>query len=642
MASSVKSVVIIFGPYEFSPYSGELRKEGMRVRLEGQPLTILQVLLDRPGELVSRDELLKKLWPGDTFVDFEHSLNAAVKRLRAALNDPAEQPHYIETLARRGYRFIAPVKMADDQIGIAAFAVTPALGVAHPPLAVGGRRWSLIAVVVCVVAIVAWGWRQWWHRTATPAVPAIRSLAVLPLENLSGDPSQEYFADGMTEELIGRLSNLHGLRVISRTSAMQFKHTQLSLPEIARTLRVDAIVEGSVMREGARIRVHAQLIRGATDEHFWSKTYDRELGNALQVEGEVSQAIADEVGIKITPQEQNRLQRKPTPNPEAREAYLRARYFLERDDKEGATKCLQYFREAIAKDPSYAAAYAGLSRCYGLAYSFDMFSWSEAISKRGKAAALKAAELDDGLAEGHSELADYYFDDEWNFDAAEREYKRALEINPNSSDVLRNHSFFVQRIGRQDEAVKEVYRARELDPLSLSMADDVAWTLMYARRYDEAVNQFHNVLEMDPNFRRARWGLARVYELKGMYRKAISECLKIPALPNIDPFAKALFGRRCSLYEKAYKISGAEHINRKWFESARREIKDAIDRDDDAYSIAALYAETRENEKAIDLLERAYAQHDAALLQLKVDPRMDNLRSGPRFNALLHRINFPD
>src|ERR1035438_9760485 len=366
MASSVKSVVIIFGPYEFSPYSGELRKEGMRVRLEGQPLTILQVLLDRPGELVSRDELLKKLWPGDTFVDFEHSLNAAVKRLRAALNDPAEQPHYIETLARRGYRFIAPVKMADDQIGIAAFAVTPALGVAHPPLAVGGRRWSLIAVVVCVVAIVAWGWRQWWHRTATPAVPAIRSLAVLPLENLSGDPSQEYFADGMTEELIGRLSNLHGLRVISRTSAMQFKHTQLSLPEIARTLRVDAIVEGSVMREGARIRVHAQLIRGATDEHFWSKTYDRELGNALQVEGEVSQAIADEVGIKITPQEQNRLQRKPTPNPEAREAYLRARYFLERDDKEGATKCLQYFREAIAKDPSYAAAYAGLSRCYVL------------------------------------------------------------------------------------------------------------------------------------------------------------------------------------------------------------------------------------------------------------------------------------
>src|ERR1039457_3301222 len=321
MASSVKSVVIIFGPYEFSPYSGELRKEGMRVRLEGQPLTILQVLLDRPGELVSRDELLKKLWPGDTFVDFEHSLNAAVKRLRAALNDPAEQPHYIETLARRGYRFIAPVKMADDQIGIAAFAVTPALGVAHPPLAVGGRRWWLIAVVVCVVAIVAWGWRQWWHRTATPAVPAIRSLAVLPLKNLSGDPSQEYFADGMTEELIGRLSGIHDLRVMSRTSALQFKDPQMAAPEIAKALHVDALVEGSVIREGNRIRVHAQLIRGATDEHLWSEEYDRQLQDVLALQSDVAQAIAEKVEVALTGQERAQLVSARPVSPEVYESY---------------------------------------------------------------------------------------------------------------------------------------------------------------------------------------------------------------------------------------------------------------------------------------------------------------------------------
>ena len=337
VASPAKPNIVIFGPYEFSPNSGELRKEGMRVRLEGQPLAILQVLLDRPGELVTREELRKKLWPENTFVDFEHSLNAAVKRLRAALNDSADQPHYIETLARRGYRFIAPVNMADDQIGIAASAVTPALGVAHPPLAVGGRRWWLIAAVVCVVAVVAWGWRQWWHRTATPAAPAIRSLAVLPLENLSGDPSQEYFADGMTEELIGRLSMIHGLRVISRTSAMHFKNTQLSVPEIAKTLGVDAIVEGSVMREGNRVRVHAQLIRGATDEHLWSENYDRELKDALALQSEVAQAIARKVEVTVTGAERARLVAARHVSPEVYESYLKGEFVLDYRIKAGRT-----------------------------------------------------------------------------------------------------------------------------------------------------------------------------------------------------------------------------------------------------------------------------------------------------------------
>ena len=237
MASPAKPNIVNFGAYEFSPYSGELRKEGMRVRMEGQPLAILQVLLDRPGELVTREELRKKLWPENTFVDFEHSLNSAVKRLRAALNDSADQPHYIETLARRGYRFIAPVHTVGAEITVAASAVAPTLPATEARSAVGGRRLWLIGIAGCVVAVVALSGRQWRHRMTAPAAPAIQSLAVLPLENLSGDPSQEYFSDGMTEELIGRLSNIHGLRVISRTSAMHFKHTQLSLPEIARTLR---------------------------------------------------------------------------------------------------------------------------------------------------------------------------------------------------------------------------------------------------------------------------------------------------------------------------------------------------------------------------------------------------------------------
>jgi len=359
------------------------------------------------------------------------------------------------------------------------------------------------------------------------------------------------------------------------------------------------------------------------------------------LESDVSLAIAREVGIKLTPQVQQRLQHKPTINPEARDAYLRARYFFDKDDAEGAAKCLQYLREAVAKDPRYADAYAEFSRCYVLAGYFDPHPSAQSDAKI-KAAAMKAVELDDGLSEGHTELGDYYSSQAWDFNAALREYKRAIELDPNSSDAHRGYAYYFHYLGQSDKALQEMQRARELDPLSLLVANDYAWFFLYSRQYDEAVNQFHNLLELDPNYRRARWGLARTYELKGMYKEAISECLKIPALPNIDPFAKALFKRRCSLYEKVYTASGAEHIHRKWFESARQEIKDAISRDDDAYSIATLYAASGEVEKAMDLLERGYAQHDRSLLELKVDPRMDNLRSSPRFQALLRRMNFPE
>lgn len=642
MASPAKPKLVSFGAYEFNPRSKELRKEGVRVRLEGQPLAILEILLDRPGELVTREELQKKLWPADTFVDFEHSLNAAVKRLRSGLNDSADQPRFIETLARRGYRFIAPVNgfVAERE----SEKAVPVPVESQPPAPVSSRvrrLWVFAAAAVCFVGIGLWGWRQSRNRPVTPAVPAVRSLAVLPLENLSGDPSQEYLADGMTEELIGRLSMVQGLRVISRTSAMHFKNTQLSAPEIANTLGVEVIVEGSVMREGDRVRVHAQLIRGATDEHIWSATYDRELGDVLGLEGEVSQAIAHEVGIKLTPQVQHRLERKPTPNAEAHEAYLRAYYFFDKDDKDGATKCLQYFHEAIAKDPSYAAAYAGLSRCYQLAYNFGLFSEHEATSK-AEDAVKKAGRLDDELAEAHAEMGDYYLGEMWDYSAAEREYKRAVELDPNSAIAHSDYSFLLVDLGRTEQGLKEIRLARELDPLSLYIADNAGWRLLSARRYDEAVAQFRSVLEMNPNYRRARWGLARIYELKGMYKEAISECLKIPALPNIDMFTKAHFKRRCSLYEKIYATSGGERFNRRWFQSARQEIKDGINRDDDAYSIATLYAETGENEKSLDLLERAYARHDSELLQLKVDPRLDNLRSNPRFQDLLRRMNFPE
>jgi Tfp pilus assembly protein PilF len=434
------------------------------------------------------------------------------------------------------------------------------------------------------------------------------------------------------------LAKLGNLRVIARSSAMLYASTDKALPQIAKDLNADALLTGTVERSGTRVRVGTELVRPATGEVLWAESYNRDVDDVLRLEGEVSQAIAHEVGIKLTPQVQLRLQHTVTTSREAHDAYLRALYFMDRDDKEGAVKCMEYLQDASTKDPNYAAAYALLAHCYELAQYFGVLSSSEAASKE-KIVTMRAVGLDDGLAEAHSILADYYFEKAWDFGSAEREYKRALELDPNSSVVHEGYADYLRLTGTKDRGVQEQQRACELDPLSRHMADKLGWTLLYARRYDEAVDQFRKVLEMDPNYRRSIWGLARTYELKGMYREAISECRKIPVLPGIDSLGKALFERRCSLYEKAY---GRGYINRKWYESARQEMKDGIERDEDAYSIAALYAETGEHERALALLEQAYAQHDGVLEQLKVDPRLDNLRSNPRFQALLRRMSFPD
>ena len=341
VGSPTKPNIVSFGAYEFNPYSRELRKEGMRVRLEGQPLAILEVLLERAGELVTREELQKRLWPEDTFVDFEHSLNAAVKRLRAALNDSADQPRYIETQARRGYRFVAPVGGTVAELESEKVVVVPLVSQAQAAVEPGRRLWLVVVAGLCVLGLAGWGWRLWRNRPATPDVPPVRSLAVLPLQNLSGDPSQEYLADGMTEELIGRLANIHGLRVISRTSAMHFKSTQLSVPQIAKTLGVDALVEGSVIREGNQVRVHAQLIRGTSDEHIWAGEYQREYGTLLALQDEVARSIAERIEISLTPGERQTLASTHPVDPEAHEDYLKGRYYFNQRTQEALKKSVK-------------------------------------------------------------------------------------------------------------------------------------------------------------------------------------------------------------------------------------------------------------------------------------------------------------
>lgn len=633
MASPTKPNIVSFGAYEFNPYSRELRKEGMRVRLEGQPLAILEVLLERPGELFTREELQKRLWPEDTFVDFEHSLNAAVKRLRAALNDSADQPRYIETLARRGYRFSAPVggSVADRESEKAV--LIPPEPQAQASVGLGRRLlWLVVVAAVCVLGLAGWGWRLWRNRQATPALPPVRSLAVLPLQNLSGDPSQEYLADGMTEELIGRLANIHGLLVISRTSAMHFKNTQLSVPEIAKTLGVDAIVEGSVIREGSQVRVNAQLIRGASDEHIWAGEYQREYRSLLALQDEVARSIAERIEISLTPQERLTLASTHPVDPEAYEDYLKGRYYFNQRTQEAMNKSIGFFQQAIARDPSYALGYSGLADAYAMLGFRGGFPSKDALS-RAKAAALKAIELDDTLGEAHASLAFIAETHEWDWATAEREYKRALELNPGDARAYHWYAGYLMYVGRFEEGIAEAKRARDLDPLSLPVNNALAGRLLAAGRYDEALEQVQKTLQLNPHFAPAHQTLGWAYLYKGKREEAIQEFQKALQLSGTDDTDLMLD------VGFAYATAGDQKEARRILAKLRSLHERGLV---PSGSIAILYGALGDLNEAFVWLEKAYEERDPQLTYLKAGRRFEPLRHDPRFQQLVHRVGLPE
>jgi TolB-like protein/DNA-binding winged helix-turn-helix (wHTH) protein/Flp pilus assembly protein TadD len=627
VAIPTKPNIVSFGAYEFNPDSRELRRDGMRVRVEGQPLAILEVLVERPGEVVTREELQKRLWPADTFVDFEHSLNAAVKRLRAALNDSADQPRYIETLARRGYRFVAPVggSVVERE---SEKAVLP-----HESRVRNSRRWLWLVGLagVCVLGLAGLGWRL-RNRPATHALPPVRSLAVLPLQNLSGDPSQEYLADGMTEELIGRLANIHGLRVISRTSAMHFKNTQLSAPEIAKTLGVDAIVEGSVIRDGSQVRVHAQLIRGTSDEHIWAGEYQREYRSLLALQDEVARSIAERIEISLTPEERRTLASTPPVDPEAHEDYLKGRYYFNQRTLDALNKSIGFFQQGIARKPDYALSYSGLADAYAMLGFRGGFPSKDALS-RAKAAALKAIELDDTLAEPHASLAFIAETHEWDWATAEREYKRALELNPGDARAHHWYAGYLMYVGRFDEGLAEAKRARELDPLSLPVNNALAGRLLVAGRADEALAQVRQTLEIDPHFAPAHQTLGWVYLNMGKRQEAIHEFQQALQLAGTDDkdikldlgFAYAATGNR----EEARRILG---------ELKKLHGQGLMP----SGSVAVLYGALGELDAAFAWLEKAYQERDPQLTYLKVGRRFEPLHHDARFQQLVHRVGFPE
>jgi TolB-like protein/DNA-binding winged helix-turn-helix (wHTH) protein len=527
-----------FGIFEVDFASGELRRQGVRIKLQEQPFQALIALLQRPREVLTREELQKRLWPGGTVVDFDRGLSKAINRLREALGDDADNPRFIETLPQRGYRFIAQVETAPAPLVLSLPPPETAPGhagvVNQQPLQ---RRRRLLAIGGGLIAVLflAAGLRL----LRSPPRP-IESIAVLPLENLSGDPAQEYFSDGMTDELIGEIARIGSLKVISRTSIMQYKGgARKSLPAIARELNVDAIVEGTVLLSGRKVRITTQLIRAYDDRHLWSETYERDLGDVLALQSEVARTVASQIEIKLTPQQQTSLARTRRVNPEAYEAFLRGNFSLHQGMR-GLSKSIEFFSQAIKIDPSQADAHVGLAQALCYLGLFGVRPSAETYAE-ARVAALKALELDESNAGAHSVLAGIKQGYDWDLAGANVEYQRALQLKPSDLPTRLYYAEYLSRLGRHDEAVAESRRTLALDPVSPLGYNNLAMLLWRAHRYDEAIRESQRAIELDPNFVNAFWWQGLAYAGKRDFPKSIA-CLKKAISLNDGPLFRALLG----------------------------------------------------------------------------------------------------
>jgi len=626
-----------FGVFELDLRAGELRKNGLRVRLQEQPFQVLAMLLEQPGQIVSREELQKKLWPADTFVDFDHGLNKAINKVRDALGDSADSPRFVETIARRGYRFLAEVKAADaSPVRSPELPTQPQLAEAAADRPDHANKlanldylrlsltWKIVVIapLVLVAAFAAWELHP-WNRPP----PAIRSLAVLPLESLSSDASQDYFADGMTDELISDLGQISALRVISRTSVMTYKHVRKPLPQIARELNVDAVVEGTVLRSGDRVRITAQLIEASTDKHLWSRSYEGELRDTLALQNKVARAIADQIRINLNPQEQAALKKVTVVDPEAYESYLKGRYFWNKRTADGLSKAIDYFNEAIERKPDYAQAYAGLADSYALAgdWKYGLLAPRDAYPK-AKAAATKAIALDDTLGEAHISLAFCLDNFDWDWESGGREFRRGIELSPEYAIGHEWYGWHLAASGRNDEAVAEVEKAATLDPLSPSIGADLAEELLVAHRVDEAIKQSRQTMTLDPFFAPTHYVLGQAFVQKHNYSEAIAELMKATEMsPGSTAFTANL--------AYAYAVSGDRDEAAKLLNDLKNQSSQSSP---NAPEIAMVYVGLNEKDQAMAWLEKAYAERFSPWVLMR--PCFDPLRSDPGFEDLVRRI----
>jgi serine/threonine-protein kinase len=538
----------------------------------------------------------------------------------------------LEKEPERRYQSARELRVDLERLGAPAPLVAAETG-RRPALA---QRWPLVlagALVILLAVLLGLnvgGLRK--RLLGRAGVSRIQSLAVLPLENLSRDPQQDYFAEGMTDALIANLSRISALRVISRTSAMRYKGTREPLSKIARQLNVEAVVEGSVLQSGNRVRIIAQLIDAEADRNLWSDEYERDLQDVLTLQNDVAQAIAREINIKLKPLEQAHLATRRTVNPEAYQLYLKGRYYWNKRTEDGVKKATDYFKQALEQDPSYALAYAGLADCYVILAGYNLLPPKEAYPL-AEASAKKALQLDDTLAEAHTPLASFKEDYEWDWRGGLEEYRRAIELNPGYATAHQWYAEALMRLGRYEEAIAEIERAEQLDPLSLVIHAVHGYVYYHARQYDPAVAQFQKTLDLDANFFPAYLFLGWTYEQKGMYGEAVAQLQKAMALPGGDTAeVVAALGH-------AYAVSGEKARAAQLLSQLKQEAKR---RYVDPYQIALVYAGLGEKDRAFASLEEAYRARSEGLTFLKVDPRLDALRSDLRCRDLLRRMHFPE
>jgi TolB-like protein/DNA-binding winged helix-turn-helix (wHTH) protein/Tfp pilus assembly protein PilF len=640
--------------FEVDPRAFELRSAGRALKLERIPLQVLLILIEQRGQLVTREEIAEKIWGKDVFLDTDNSINGAVRKIRQVLKDDPQQPRYVETLSGRGYRFIAPVSEEEleppvsarqetshsqkaEQTTMSAQPIAEQTGGetenAAPVAASGNwRRFGLLAFLLSISAIGIAAWVAWTHFYGPGPAHPIRSIAVLPLQNLSGDLAQEYFADGMTEELITELSRIQSLKVISHTSVMEYKGTRKHLPQIARELGADAILEGSVIRENDQVRVTVQLLDGPNDRHIWSETYERPLHGVLNLQKEVAEAVAQQIRITLTPEQQARLNAPRTVDPEAYEAYLRGRYLFSTQYtmQQPLLQAKSYFEEAIRKDPGFAPAYSGLADCY-FYLALHHYIPEEAGLQSALQALHKALQLDDGIGEAHDTLGIVSWRHDWNFEAAERELDRAIALAPSYPCAHEDRAEFLAFLGRRAEALAEITRFNQIE-FGPSATMTEAHVYFQLRDYRNLLEASSRGVASNPNEWVEHLNLGIGYEGTGKLPEAISEYRKAIELSNGDQDASgSLAHALVAIGNKAE----AEAILR----DLERTSKDSYV---SPYILATIYASVGEKDKAFQNLDKAYEEKSLDFSwNLKSDLRIDNLRSDPRFQDLVRRIHLP-
>ena len=633
MEPSRHTSVVRFGTYEIALHSGELRKAGVRIRVQQQPLRLLEILLEHPGEVVTREELRSRIWPNENFGDFDQAVNVAIAKLRGALGDSADNPRYIETLPRRGYRFIADVAVVNRPIDKMEFVHAGAssgkedraphevAGKAAPKRLPWQHAWKTLGLALVLLILIVWIFR-WRSRPPGTILSSssVRSLAVLPLENLSSN-SEDYFADGMTDELITDLAQISALRVISRTSVMPYKGVRKPLPQIARELNVDAVVEGTVLHSGKQVRITAQLIRAPADKHLWAQSYEGDVSDTLALQKKVARAIVEQIRIKLTPQEDAVLENVKVVNPEAYENYLKGRYFWNKRTADGLKKASYYFNRAIEGDPNYSLPYTGLADIHQLSDHPQL----------AREEVQKALDLDDQLPEAHNSLARllYLFNRDW--EGADREFKRALELDHNYAPAHHWYSMYLAVEGRKEQALAEAQKASELDPLSPVVGANLAKILQEAGQNDKAIEQAKKTLDLEPDSAVTHAVLGVVYQDKRMYAEAITEYKRALQLGGPPGEIRGLLGY-------AYAVSG----NRTDAEKIIAELKALWPRHTHAaLDLAVVFSGLGDKENALYWLEKAQEMHVSDLIGIRQDSHFVEVRSDPRFQALVQRADAP-